>query len=89
MPPQAAPSCPDLFARTGQKDHLPAHLDKRVQLLVTADGELQVTRCDTLHLWGAGRGRGDAGDASAAANTWPAFATSPASKTSVRSSFPV
>ena len=25
-------------------------LDKGVQLLVTADGELQVARCDTLHL---------------------------------------
>lgn len=25
-------------------------LDKRVELLVSADGELQVTRCDTLHL---------------------------------------
>lgn len=27
-----------------------SHLDQRVQLLVTADGELQVARRDALHL---------------------------------------
>ena len=27
-----------------------AHLDERVQLLITTNGKLQVTRCDTLHL---------------------------------------
>lgn len=30
-----------------------SHLDERVQLLISANGQLQVARRDTLHLWSA------------------------------------